>query len=465
MDKNAAIFDSLALSILDSLPFALYYCDSNLIVRYINKTYASYLGIDTHQALGKKITEILPETRAAIVMEKNKQELYDEISVRPGFAHKRILANRIPIRDAQKNVIGFVSQLFSVGDSGWENIWNKLEAVQSQLGNMNNILNAQEKVKESLSRTIIGTSPKIRDVIDKALFFGETDEAVLITGDTGTGKELFADLIHRSSRRSEEAFVCINCANFSKEFIISELFGYASGAFTGARHGGKIGLFEKADQGTIFLDEIGDLPLEAQGVLLRVLETKMVQRLNSTTTKKIDFRLVSATNRDLKKMILNGTFREDLYYRISSLHIALPALSERREDIPLLIKHILDVTYSSKVRISSGALDILCQYSWPGNVRQLRNTIISAAVQSRFSVIKTQHLPEEITSFSSSLDCLHAKLGKSTSVVFSLANEREHIEATIQTSGGNLSEAARRLGVSRTTLYKKVKKYNLFKRS
>jgi len=461
------MMEETTLAVLKSMPFGVYYCDRNLIVRYINRPYARYIGVEPKDIIGRKITDFIPTSRAKAVIESGREELYQETSLLSERANQRIMVNRLPLRSLHGEVIGFVSQLMSVGDEGWENIWHKMECAESFLRRMQ----PAQSQTESYAPTsgIVGASPQIRRCVEKALLYGATGETVLITGPTGVGKELFARTIQQNSHRSGKAFVCVNCASISKEFICSELFGYAPGAFTGASRQGKVGLMETADGGTLFLDEIGDLPLEAQGVLLRVLETRQVQRMNALQTKDVDFRLICATNRDLWAMCQKRLFREDLFFRLNTLMLEIPPLAERQCDIPLLVRHFLGKMHKPGLDMDDAAMVQLQKYAWPGNVRELRNAVIYAAVNAGYGMIGIRHLPARIVEAVKAVNP-----AKQTSAApetmptrplrLSGDAEKNAIWETMHGSGGNLTRAARQLSISRTTLYAKLKKYGLPRR-
>ncbi|MDR2821254.1 MAG: sigma 54-interacting transcriptional regulator [Desulfovibrio sp.] len=395
-------------------------------------------------------------------MESGKEELYQKAPLLSAKANNRILVNRIPVRNPQGIVIGFMSQLMSVGDQGWGDIWRKIEYAEQALRGLPASFQLSE-TQDSTQHGIVSVSPLIKTCIEKAWAYAETDEPILISGPTGVGKELFARAIQQASNRAERAFVCVNCASISKEFINSELFGYAPGAFTGAQRQGKQGLMEMADKGTLFLDEIGDLPFEAQGVLLRVLETHEVQRINALNAKEIDFRLISATNKNLWEMCRNSLFREDLFFRLSALPLNIPPLAERTEDIPLLAKYFLGKIRGGPPDIEDSAMDLLLSYSWPGNVRELRNVLTYASITAKYGKICTVHLTSNI------LDATLTKVATKyintsqppiTLKIRSLkAIERDAINATMRHCGGNLTRAAQLLDISRATLYAKLKRY------
>ncbi|MCD6517638.1 MAG: sigma 54-interacting transcriptional regulator [Candidatus Aminicenantes bacterium] len=315
--------------------------------------------------------------------------------------------------------------------------------------------NLQEQLKgRPRFENIIGRSKKMQEIYDLIEDISENDVTVLIQGETGTGKELIASAIHQNSRRKNGPFIKINCSALPESLLESELFGHVKGAFTGA-YRDKPGRFELADGGTLFLDEIGDISPLTQVKLLRVLEEQQFERVGGTKTIKVNIRLIAATNKDLKKSIKNGTFREDLYYRLNVLPIFIPPLRERREDIVLLAKHFLRKYCERKnVKFSKQALDLLLQYPWPGNIRELENAVEYAILHCKGNEILSNYLPPDILYYSPPImnPPDQNPLEKS---------EKEAIRLTLKESDGQRLKAARRLGISRATLWRKIKKYNL----
>lgn len=312
-------------------------------------------------------------------------------------------------------------------------------------------------VRESAFDTVLGHSRGLQQVIQLARKVVVTDVPVLLTGETGTGKEVFAQAIHNGSARAKQPFVAINCSAFSKELLESEIFGHKAGAFTGALKDKK-GLFEEANHGTIFLDEIGEMAYGLQAKLLRVLETGEYIKVGDTKPTKIDVRIVSATNRNLKEEIANSNFREDLYFRLSVFHLHLPPLRERREDIPELAAAFLKF-FAAKMgkQVKGFAAD--CQawmqsYAWPGNVRELRNVIERALIICD-DYITLDDMPLD---FRSSTLSGSAADGDD----FELAEaEHRHIQRVLQYTKGNKAEAARLLKIGLTTLYRKIEEYGI----
>ncbi len=307
---------------------------------------------------------------------------------------------------------------------------------------------------------IIGNSEPMRQVIDFMKQVADTDVSVLITGENGTGKELIARALHENSRRKKRALVPLNCAALSPQLVESELFGHEKGAFTGA-HFQKKGRFEFANNGTLFLDEVGEMPLGTQVKLLRVLEEGEVVRVGANQSIKVDVRLVSATNRDLEERIKEGLFREDLYYRLKVVTIHLPPLRERVQDIALLLDHFVGEfarIYKKPITgMTREALNILTSYNWPGNVRELKHALENMVVVSRGPVLGVENLPASIhrTERQSSAG-IHSLVGMTSEEV-----DKEHVRLTLEHVGGNRHEAAAMLDIGERTLYRKLKRYEL----
>ena len=302
---------------------------------------------------------------------------------------------------------------------------------------------------------IIGTSPQLRKVLKMVASVAKTDSTVMIRGESGTGKELIARAIHANSMRRYAPIVSINCGAFTETLLESELFGHEKGAFTGADRL-RIGKLERANKGTIFFDEIGNISMKMQMDLLRVLETKRFSRLGSDKSIEVDFRVISATNKDLEKAVREGTFREDLYFRLNVVTIDMPPLRERKDDIPLLARYFLNKYSQSMTKavrdISPQAMQLLVNYNWPGNVRELRNVIERAIVVCEDDVIKPRDLSFPFKSR------LREPEDESLEAV-----ERAHIERILERNNWNVSKAADILKIDRTTLYNKIKRYNLRK--
>lgn len=306
--------------------------------------------------------------------------------------------------------------------------------------------------------SIIGRSPQMENVFEKIRQVAPTRASVLVQGETGTGKELIAKAIHFNSPRRRRPFIAVNCGALTQTLLESELFGHEKGAFTGAVKQ-KPGRFELANGGTIFLDEIGETTPELQVRLLRVLQEQEFERVGGVKTVKVDTRVVAATNKDLKKEVEAGRFREDLYYRLNVVRIDLPSLRERTDDIPLLVHQFLKEfckEHGKELQIGPKAMTVLQNYHWPGNVRQLRTIIESAVILTPGKEIQPRNLPEEVRSDLSPANAVKLRVGMTVTDA-----ERELIRATLSEFGGNKAKAARVLGLGRKTLYRKLGEYGL----
>jgi len=321
------------------------------------------------------------------------------------------------------------------------------------------VIRLEKQLGEKYSfEKIIGQSKSIRNAIDLAKKVSATDASVLLTGETGTGKEVFAQAIHQASNRNKQNFVAVNCSAFGKELLESEMFGHKAGAFTGALKDRK-GLFEEANHGTIFLDEIGEMASELQAKLLRILETGELLKVGDSKPTKVDVRLIAATNRNLTEEVEKGNFREDLFYRISVFQIQLPPLRERLIDIDVLSNYFLNY-FASKMNkrittISKDAMEALKLHGWKGNIRELRNTIERAVILSSGEEIELNDLPLEIQHT--------APVSKHREFsAFELASaEKLHIQKVLNYTNGNKTKTAELLGIALTTLYRKLTEYSL----
>jgi DNA-binding NtrC family response regulator len=314
---------------------------------------------------------------------------------------------------------------------------------------------------ESDLHGIVGSSAKIQDVLRMISRLKDTRTPVLISGESGTGKELVARAIHFRGSFANRPFVAVDCGSLVPTLIESELFGYEKGAFTGALRS-KTGLFQSANGGTIFLDEIGELPLEMQAKLLRVLQEKEIRPVGSNQKVKVDVRVVAATNRDLEAEYRNGTFRKDLYFRLNVVTVHLPALRERRSDIPMLAHWFLDRhAPDSAMQVTHAAMKCLLQYDWPGNVRELENCIERAVALGDGKIIDLSDLPPTIASASPSADVPVSAITGPVSSTDLEDIERATIERVFEQVKGDKALAGKMLGISRATLYRKLKRYNI----
>jgi Nif-specific regulatory protein len=317
-----------------------------------------------------------------------------------------------------------------------------------------------------LSDALIGCSPAMKEVFRELVRVGQSKATVLLRGESGTGKELIAKLIHENSPRAGKPFIKVNCAALSETLLESELFGHEKGSFTGAIQMRK-GRFELADGGTIFLDEIGDLPLPVQVKLLRVLQEMEFERVGGVETLSVDVRTIAATHRELENAILDGTFRQDLYYRLNVVPIRLPPLRERREDIPLLISHFLDKfnkENNKKVSLSNEMIQLLIQYDWPGNVRELENCTERLVVLAEEESVNLKNIPPAIETYFNDIQKVTAppRSSKRVSLAETMQGmEQEALKKALERCGWVQAKAARLLGMTPRQVAYKIKKYNL----
>ena len=440
--------------ILDNVYSGIIVCDIGCRIVFMNTVYGELLGIDPKEAVGKNIEEYFPDSRLSKVVASGVPELGQRCSLK---TEALLLVNRIPLKhDGQ--VSGVILQTIFRDYRHFTDLVKRLNLLEREVQFQKQALETVFSSKFNFD-SIIGGSTEIDNVRNLARKFSWTDSPVLVLGQTGTGKELFAHAIHAFSKVSGGPFVCLNCATVPKDLLESELFGYDAGAFTGAKKTGKPGQIELANGGTLFLDEIGELPLNAQAKLLRVTEDKTLVRLGGIKSREVNFRLIAATNRDLREMIRNGAFREDLYFRLNTMTVNIPSLSQRPGDIFPLIRHFLNVRGRSECRVSDEALSFLESYPWPGNVRELKNVIDRALSLTTGNFIQPEHLPPEVLG----LVCNNRVSGKpDNTLIEEVARfERTLLVRAVEVTKGNMSKAAKLLGISRSSLYEKFQKYNL----
>lgn len=445
--------------ILDSLPMGVLFCDMDYIIRFVNKAYADLLGRRPEELLGCDITEIIPHSRARVVLRDGRAEMGELCQLGPGNALP-VVVNRIPVRDGQGRLAGMVSQAIF-------NDPEELKKLSSKIDHLGHTLNQyKRRIKASLApqyslRSILGESAPMRRLKQQVRSYAQLDAPVLILGATGAGKELFAHALHTESPRSEGPLVSINCAAIPKDLFESELFGYARGAFSGAHQDGKIGQIELADKGTLFLDEIGEMPPEIQAKLLRVLESRSVCRVGSVNARNVDFRLVAATNRNISAMLSAGSFREDLYYRINTFVLEIPPLCERADDILPIARYVLSRMGLEHLAFAPEAEAAMLAFSWPGNVRQLHNAVVHAATMRHGDMIQVDDFPPD-TLPSADLPLRAVAAGDLSDIMAD--TEAVVIRKVLAEQGGNVSRTARTLHIARATLYEKLRKYGISRR-
>jgi len=455
--NKAALIDELEMYelILESIHNGIMITDARGYITHFNEPYGKFLGLDPQKQIGRHCVKAIENSRMHIVAKTGVPEINHSHYING----QNMVVQRIPIKRNDKIVAVFGQVMFKdVRDVG--KLANKLSVLESKVK-----LYEQELISLRSTRytfdSIIGKSRAIKALKKEALKATANQFPVLITGDSGTGKELFAQAIHHASPRKIFPFVRINCAAIPKDLLESELFGYERGAFTGARSTGKPGKIELADQGTLFLDEIGDLPIEMQPKLLRVLEDREFERIGGTKIIHSNFRLIAATNQNLESMIDRKLFRKDLFYRLNVIPLNIPPLNERKQDLMLLVKQNLKLLASElllpDIKVTHNVEAILRNHDWPGNVRELHNVLERTVSSLEGDTIHRSELPFYLHRGLGSMGVM-AEQGIKT---IKAKAEEEAIRAALKETGNNKARAARLLGIHRTLLYKKMNRYGI----
>jgi PAS domain S-box-containing protein len=424
-------------------------------ITHFNENYKKFFGLDPRDQIGRHCTEVWKHARMHIVAETG----IAEINKTQKMGGKEMLVHRIPMwKDGE--VVGVFGQVLFKDVKDLKKIAHRLALLESKVAFYEKELLDLRSTRYTFD-SIVGVSKEIVSRKDEALKAAVNHLAILISGESGTGKELFAQAIHHASSRRISPFIRINCSAIPRDLLETELFGYEKGAFTGAGSGGKPGKFELANKGTIFLDEIGDLPLEMQPKLLRVLEEKEFERVGGTSIHKTDFRLITATNKNLDQMVKEKKFRDDLYYRLNVIPLTIAPLRERRDDIPPLADHLMEKIAQEasimKKAFHPHALDALIRYDWPGNVRELSNVLERVLFSVEGDTICRNDLPVYIRQGENSIaESKHIKLKEIRD-----KTDEETIRYALERSGYNKVKTAELLGIHRSVLYRKIKRYGI----
>ena len=437
--------------------------DNHGQITMVNKGFMELYQIkDRLEVIGHPISKIAPQIPSENSLKHHKKM---EGELIPIHNHQCIVA-QMPIYQDGKQ-FGAIFKIIYQQLEAWKDILQHMEKLESEISYYRGELYRITKDTNPFA-TVISINAGMETFKQDAAIAAKSLSNVLITGESGTGKELFAEGIHNLSGR-KGTFIKVNCGAIPEELLESEFFGYADGAFTGAKKGGKPGKFELADNGTLFLDEIGDMPPSLQVKLLRVLQEQEFERIGATKTTKVNVRIISATNKDLAELVKQGVFREDLYYRIHVINLHIPPLRERLDDIPLLCNHFINKinrkTNKNIVGVSPEVINSFQRYHWPGNIRQLENVLERAFHYSHSKWIELEHLPKELDLLSTA-NPVHFSTRPETNLDLDRKKsinqtEKEVILQALKKSKGNRTKAAELLGVSRTTLYQKMKKYQI----
>lgn len=429
-------------ALMESISEGILATDHSQRVIHINQAAAGLLGTTPERAVGKDVREVLGgegADREAIVC--GQKFITDrELDVTTPSVTVKLTVTSRPVRGNDEQCEGIVMVLNEIGRA--RKLTQRMSGAVARL----------------TFEDMVGEEPRFRDSLRLARAAAGSDSTVLLLGESGTGKDVLAQAIHNASRRGKGPFVAINCGAIPRDLIGSELFGYMEGAFTGARKGGSPGKFELADGGTIFLDEIGDMPLELQTTFLRVLEQKVITRIGGSSVVPVNVRVVAATNRDLAAEVERGNFRRDLYYRLNVVTVRLVPLRERRQDIELLLRYFLErlgrQMGKSILAVDERVWPLVKAYPWPGNVRELQNVVERALHLADGSTLWPEHLPEEIRNVRDTLQAQEDLLPVPD-------YEKQVILKLLEENQGNLTQVAGQLGIARTTLYRRMAKYGL----
>ena len=483
--SNANDLLSELKTILQSLPEGILLLRRDGVISQMNAPAGTMLGLNPTKATGRRLRDVLPLPSLLAQALGSRQSLSDEEIVFD-TVHGRVtcLCSLKPISTNQPETgleeiaasTGLIISEPVVAD-GYVIILRSIERVQKLVHRMTG---AQARLTFA---NVIGESPELKEALRLARLASNSNSTVLLHGETGTGKEIFAQSIHNSSARADGPFVAINCAAIPRELINTELFGYEGGSFTGADRQGRSGKFEQAHGGTLFLDEIGDMPLDLQTTLLRAIETRTIVRIGGQRVIPADVRIIVATHKDLREEALRGNFRSDLYYRLNVLTINIPSLRERASDIPLLVEHFLQRQGRILGRVLSirpEATAALCQYTWPGNIRELENLLIRVTYLMPSSTITLDDLPLDVRQMVERIEPSKQYISQQSSPIHvdqqrfplvtakavalkeqSINTEVQAILAAWHASNGHITRAAAILGINRSTLWRKMVKYGL----
>ncbi|MCL1991748.1 MAG: sigma 54-interacting transcriptional regulator [Spirochaetes bacterium] len=442
--------------------------DSLGIIRHVGPTYAGILGSVPSEIIGKPVLDFVPHTGLLNVLQTGEPE-FGKVFVLKN--NQPVVVNRYPIKDSGGRIKGALSIAGFPDLSQFKALSDKISSLMEE--NISYKKKLAELENAIILGNVVGQSEKIEKVKELAQKVADSDITVLLSGETGTGKEVFANYVKQLSSRRDESFVKINCAAIPNELLESELFGFSEGSFSGAKKGGKKGKFEIADKGTILLDEIGELPLDLQAKLLRVLQEKEIDSIGSLKPKKINVRVICCTNQNLGELVRKKLFREDLYYRINIVEIEIPPLRERLDDIPLLCSYLIKKINGKNKTLVQGIADeaiaLFYLYDWPGNIRELEHTLERACIMSAASAAGAAGTLTE-----KDFDFFLAKLKKNAPALQAAFNtpyaplsekkrdlERKELAEALLKTGGNKSKAAKLLNMPRSVFYDKIKLYNI----
>lgn len=452
----------LISSVFEDALDAIIVVDGNGVILFLNRAYEIVLNVPRDKAIGQHVTQVLPNSRMHIVAQSGVAEIGRPFKV----GEQEFIVERHPVYVRGK-LMGAVGRVMFRSVGALKTMVDRLEALQRQVEFYERQLNSEARARYGLD-DIIGEGPAMTQLKAVARRAAQSNSTALILGESGTGKELLAHAMHSESRRAACPFVKVNCAAIPKDLLEAELFGYESGAFSGAAKGGKPGKFELAHRGTIFLDEVGDMPLEMQAKVLRAIQEREVQKVGGTKEIRVDVRIVAATNKDLQKEVAAGRFREDLYYRLNVIELRMPSLRERLEDVPALVRNLMArVCNEAGIEVKAltpPAMAAMQQYHWPGNVRQLLHTLERVVNTVDSDLIEWRDLPPYVvvgynsTSAAAEETERAAPAGRRSLLQEA---ERDLIVEALRAAHGNKLQAAKNLGMHRSVLYRKMARWGI----
>jgi len=435
-------------TIIESISDGLIVINMKGEITHLNSIAGKILGKEPHEVIGKPIDKLI----------RTSCSLFDILNNRKGYLEKEITITPFSSKENFQYLLTEKLVEDSEGEpQGVTVLFKEMKKVHKLIGNF---IGANTRYNFS---NIIGNDVRLTKAVNLAKVASVSSCKILIQGESGTGKEVFAQAIHNNSNRRNKPFIAINCAAIPRDLVESELFGYEGGAFTGAKKEGRPGKFELAEGGTLFLDEIESMPLEAQPKLLRILESNQLMRIGGNKIITTDVRIISTTNQDLLLAVKKGSFREDLYYRLNTVTINVPSLRERKDDIPILVKYICDKIgrriNKNSIEIDKKILEVLCEYNWPGNIRELENALESAIILSKNNKITIDAISENIKHVKAN----NPNFMNNNKAVSLMDFEKEALLKALEEAKGNISKASKTLGIDRSTLHRKIKKYKISK--
>lgn len=440
----------------DAFSDAISISDKNGTMVLVNKQYTELTGLSKEAVLGKSVIEMVNKGFFDVVLNPEVVESKQQVTrIQTIASGRKLVLEGNPVVDGNGEVAFVVTFMRDV---------TALTELRKQIAKQKELLETFQSLhKNNNEYPEIFTSATMRKLYSEIDNIAETDATVLLLGETGVGKDVVSRAIHRSSPRVDKVFIKVDCGSIPENLIETELFGYVTGTFSGANKNGKVGLIEAASHGTLFLDEVGELPLSAQSRLLRFLQDREVMRVGSTTSKRVDARIIAATNKDLEKEVSKGRFRSDLYYRLKVAVLKIPPLRRRRDDILPLARSFLAFycdKYKKNITLSDGAESTLLDYSWPGNVRELENLVQSLVITSKKAVLERADLPINHVP-SSNVNSSHVEIGALDLEGKSFKDIMKDLETAVIKAGlkryGTITEVAKNFQVDRSTIFRKVK--------